>query len=1316
MSTTPVTSPAASSPGDARASRYAVLQRAALHDMIELSTSCVAAENEARQKLQQARETAERRLRKTLRRLQQRREPLVQALDQHHAQEMTALREQYTKACAEREATQKKQYTQAVATFDAKIHRLQQDYEHTLWVADSVLDASKQKAAEAYTNHKEALAEQVAAVEEMGQRFEKLCARNRLCVPSGIALSEAKVAAEEAGTGAQGSAAVAMVDDPVELFRRHREQVDQLFEAVRVLPLPRLFRGIVPVVMVLCIAGAAAGVAYALTGGNLQTTGIAGGGAAVLMIALGFVLRAAAQKQMRNALEPLVRAIEDARRTCNEQRIVIVQRRDQVLRDAEHHRNEEIQRTRAHYKPLIAEMQQKRTVTLQEMIESHKMRREQEAREHEQQVREAQERYEKATAALRERYDRYETLARQRHDRAIAEAQQAFDRVYQHLQARWQEGAARIAALDQRTRDLPPVYHANGEVVAWTPAQTFAESVPFGRMHVDVTRLFPRRGESEFRLTPPPPFHAPALLSFPEHGSLFIQYNPDGREQALRTLQATVYRLLTMMPPGRARFTFIDPVGLGQSFAGFMHLVDYSEALVGVRIWTEADQIEQRLIDMTTHMENVIQKYLRNEFETIDAYNAQAGELAEPYRFLVIADLPANFSEESMRRLASIVNSGARCGVYTLIAMDQRQELPGGVALEDIVRGSAHLVQESDGRFVWRDPVFAHYPLTLAEPPDEEALNRALHEVGQAARQCERVEVAFEAIAPNEAEMWTGDCSTELRVPIGRLGATRLQHLRLGRGLAQHALIAGKTGSGKSTLLHVLVCSIAMWYSPDEVELYLIDFKKGVEFKAYATHNLPHARAIAIESDREFGLSVLQKLDAEMQRRGDLYRQLGAQDLAGYRKASGQSMPRTLLIIDEFQEFFSEDDKIAQDAALLLDRLVRQGRAFGIHVLLGSQTLAGAAGLARSTMGQMAIRIALNCTEADSQLILGDGNTAARLLSRPGEAIYNDAGGAIEANSPFQVAWLDDEKRDAMLRRIAAKVADRSRRAIVFEGQAAPDPAANAVLETMLAAAPARERSTTPVAFLGEPITIKDPTAAQFRRQSGDNLLIVGQRDDLALTMMQMSVISLAAQHPREAAHFAIIDGTPVDAPFAGVLPAMAQVVGHRVEVIDYRQVEQWLAQTATEVQRRHDEHVTDAPALYILIFGLQRYRMLRRQDDMGFSFGAEDTPPSPDRLLADILRDGPSVGVHVLAWCDSPNTLERIVDRQSMREFDQRVLFQMSAADSSNLIDSPEANRLGLYRALYCSEERGIREKFRPYMRPSTSWLDTVRQRLRGN
>src|SRR5215831_8490445 len=158
-------------------------------------------------------------------------------------------------------------------------------------------------------------------------------------------------------------------------------------------------------------------------------------------------------------------------------------------------------------------------------------------------------------------------------------------------------------------------------------------------------------------------------------------------------------------------------------------------------------------------------------------------------------------------------------------------------------------------------------------------------------------------------------------------------------------------------------------------------------------------------------------------------------------------MPRTLQIIDEFQEFFSEDDKLSQEASLLLDRLVRQGRAFGIHVLLGSQTIGGTSGLARSTIGQMAVRIALQTSEADSHLILADNNAAARLLSRPGEAIYNDAGGLIEANSPFQVAWLPDAQRDRYLDSVESRAtAATIPPPVVFEGNAPADLTKNAKL------------------------------------------------------------------------------------------------------------------------------------------------------------------------------------------------------------------------------------------------------------------------------
>ncbi len=51
------------------------------------------------------------------------------------------------------------------------------------------------------------------------------------------------------------------------------------------------------------------------------------------------------------------------------------------------------------------------------------------------------------------------------------------------------------------------------------------------------------------------------------------------------------------------------------------------------------------MAELTEHMENVIQKYLRNQYATIEEYNEQAGDVAEPYRVLVVHDFPVSFGE-----------------------------------------------------------------------------------------------------------------------------------------------------------------------------------------------------------------------------------------------------------------------------------------------------------------------------------------------------------------------------------------------------------------------------------------------------------------------------------------------------------------------------------------------------------------------------------------------------------------------------------------------------------------------------------------------
>ena len=879
--------------------------------------------------------------------------------------------------------------------------------------------------------------------------------------------------------------------------------------------------------------------------------------------------------------------------------------------------------------------------------------------------------------------------------------------LYQTIQAQNAEVSAKFPAWDSTL------------VNAWTPPTEFISASKFGHLDLDLARNpaeIPK--DPRLALPGPPQVSLPLALSFPYQGSLLFETKESGGATVLDTLNNIVLRLLSTTPPGKLSFTIIDPVGLGQSFAGLMFFADYQEAIINRRIWTQRDQIEERLAEMGEHIEKVIQLYLRNEYATITEYNEQAGSVAEKYHFLVVADFPANFSDLAAKRLQSIAASGARCGIYTLVHWDQRQPMPDGFVPDDLRKSSVCLQRSGGGFTLGREQQEIGATLAFDPPPNPDLAVDLVHKIGKASIDSNRVQVPFSQIAPAPNEMWTNDTTNELRIAVGRTGATKHQFLAIGKGTRQHALFAGKTGSGKSTLFHVIITNLALSCSPEQVEFYLIDFKKGVEFKCYATKHLPHAKVVAIESDREFALSVLQRVDAELKRRGDMFRKLGVQDVAGYKRVGGtEPMPRSLLLIDEFQEFFVDDDAIAQGASLLFDRIVRQGRAFGIHVLLGSQTLGGAYSLARATLGQMAIRVALQCNEADAHLIMDENNSAPRLLTRPGEGIYNDASGAIEGNSPFQVVWLPDEERDQWLDKVtdlAARSGHKYSNPIVFEGNAPSDIRENELLRSALETVPTAMPHIARC-WLGAPNSIKGPTEASFQRQSGQHMLIIGQREEASVMMLGVSLLALAAQYPQGKVKFVLFQSTTPGTAEAELLDQVVRSVPHDIVVVQGHDVSSAINDLSTEMKARSSGEVAvhEAPAIFLLIHGLHKFKKLKHEDDFSFSSGGDDAGPDAGAQFDKLISEGSGYGIHIIVTVDTLNSLNRFMNRKALSEFEMRVLFQMSANDSASLIDSPKASDLGLHRALFYNEHEGSLETFRPYATPDAEWLRQAGEQL---
>lgn len=918
-----------------------------------------------------------------------------------------------------------------------------------------------------------------------------------------------------------------------------------------------------------------------------------------------------------------------------------------------------------------------------------------------------------------------------------------------------------IAALASAVAALPsgaaPVGQA--DTAAARVARLVYEVGSVRASRVDVTVLPGGAGsapaEARAVAVPAPPVDVPLLLAPDRCGGLVTD--------APATVNAVVLHALATLPAGRVTCSVFDPQRLGESMSFLYALGDAAERVIGAKVRTTSGELAELLLSLEQHITFVTQKYLQGQHTSLTDYNVSAGEVAEPYRLLVLYDFPHGFSrsaqsadEEALARLGKIVSAGPRCGVFTLVVDPNdvvhsypdsfyaaplaqlprlRAEAPVSAAtLATLLRRSdggldasapelAQTLELQDLRRPYTDDGSFHagcgyadkatrlWTFTPVPMPDAETQQRVMNDVARGLALAEDVRVSPDQVAAlydsrlrrtaardglpvrpvaaydDETTWWTGDSTDGVAVAFGRVGASDVGVLRLDSKVFSGVLVGGRPGAGKSVLLHSIVTGLALQYGPDELELYLVDFKEGVEFKQYADLTLPHARVVAIESERDFGLSVLYGLDREITRRGALFRGTlgGDAEIGAYRRSTGESLSRIVLVIDEFHVLFDRDDRLSAKASELLDRIVRQGRAFGVHTILASQTIAGVAALGRHTLDQVPIRIALQSSDTDSRLLLADDNADASLLTRPGEGILNTKGGAKDANQRFQAAYLEPERREDLLRRLRqrADAAGTARRPVVFEGNAPArlDDISPAALAEMAGGA-------TPVIPLGLPLTLDAPIAASLRREPGGNLLVVGD-DEQTASVIALGVAVLATGE---------IDCDVIDLAGGAMVGAAldAACVRARIRRGRRRELRSWLRELAEEVEKRHVVADFSAPSRCLVVAGLHRAR------DLDASGGDDELA----RDLETVLRDGPDAGIHVVASVDKVVSLERRLTTAAIREFGQRVAFRMSKEDSYRLVGSEVAGTMSSSQATFHDDDRGVTARLRPFTEPGPDWI----------
>ena len=382
-------------------------------------------------------------------------------------------------------------------------------------------------------------------------------------------------------------------------------------------------------------------------------------------------------------------------------------------------------------------------------------------------------------------------------------------------------------------------------------------------------------------------------------------------------------------------------------------------------------------------------------------------------------------------------------------------------------------------------------------------------------------------------DIWfTGDSSALFSVPIGKDENGTVQYLEFGdpvsKGTSHHALVTGSLGSGKSTLLHTIIMSALTTYSPDELNLYLLDFKSGTEFQVYANHKIPHIKVLALDAMQEFGQSVLDELIGLMQKRLDMFTEetqkgYPVKDITSYRKYTGKKMPRILVVADEFQVLFSEahNRRVANTCATRLADIISLYRVCGIHFILATQTMSRLRNgftVSPSTLSEMHVRIGLKCSESECNLLFGGTNAKAafdKMGDTKGTAVYNE-NYVMEKPVGFKVAFCDTDTQSQMLETIEARYGfvEPASSTKVFVGETIPK----------LSECPGFSKfdslealSSVPI-YLGDPIRIGQPVTLNVNRMKRSTLLVVGSEHRMSDQIMAVYMNNAIKSEPHKLA------------------------------------------------------------------------------------------------------------------------------------------------------------------------------------------------------
>lgn len=648
---------------------------------------------------------------------------------------------------------------------------------------------------------------------------------------------------------------------------------------------------------------------------------------------------------------------------------------------------------------------------------------------------------------------------------------------------------------------------------------------------------------------------------------------------------------------------------------------------------------EEYLDHLRDHINGVL-NVIGGRSRSLTHFRSDVDYPIEGYKLIVISADYDLLKEDVKNKLLTLLRVGPNVGVSFLVHSMTLLENSSVLKYFSLLSNEGSEVTKNGELIIGDFPIPANQELIKTSENIAETISRM-----------SLSSISFTDVQSTD-KLWEESSVDGLTFCIGRYGLD-IKDITLGDELNQrhNILITGAVGQGKSNLIYMVLHSLCQRYSPEELELYLLDFKEGVSLQPFVPDSegvfLPHAKALGLEADREYGLSVLAYLLEVYKERMATFKDSNVQNLKQYRTAfPEQIMPRILLVIDEFQLMFSENDSISYEIAKLLMKGARLFRAAGIHILLSSQTIGGNNALmgsdAEGLFGQVPIRLALKNSISESYATLGQQNDAAAHL-RSREAIVNLDYGNIASNMKTSIAFADELVLEP-LRKVWWKSAMKVKKypfPNVFIGSQKIS-LSRSNIESL------REHNRA-LMVVGTKVSVSSaPLTLPFDNEFGRNFILFGNGPGIEI----IGNISLSLAATSCNSRFLIVDllkdDTGKDEKFSTLLSILSQYSEH-VEKINVHNFEEYLDDVLFHIDSEDQKKYP----YFLIILGAERWNNI------------------PSTFL-DIMQRGSIVGVHLLLWCSQAGEMSDKFGYNWSSYFSTKAIMRLDSQSAGRILNDP--------------------------------------------